>query len=153
MEVDKMKTYVILSNMFSADLIKDFFYVQDNLDMKKYNFISPLTFLQKDRKFEQENFTVRLMGGAISIGNMYNEFKTIEHIVNKNKITIYFGMAHKNVKADKVFVVNKVALDTQEALLDNYIKDAGTTFNYIKSTEAEQEFATIEEAVKFLNDI
>lgn len=146
-----MKTYVVLSNMFSADLIKDFFYIQDNLDMKKYNFISPLTFLQKDAKFEEENFTVRLMGGAISIGNMYNEFKTIESIVNKNKITIYFGMAHKNVKADKIFVINKYALDTQEALLDSYIKNAGVRFNYIKSNEANQEFANIKEAVVFLN--
>jgi hypothetical protein len=148
-----MKTYVILDNIFSADLIKDFFYVQDNLDMKKYNFISPLTFLQKDRKFEQENFTVRLMGGAISIGNMYNEFKTIEQIVNKNKITIYFGMAHTNVKADRVLVVNKIALDTQEALLDNYIKEAGVKFNYIKSNEANETFDTIEQVVTFLNDL
>jgi hypothetical protein len=148
-----MKTYVILDNIFSADLIKDFFYVQDNLDMKKYNFISPLTFLQKDGKFEQENFTVRLMGGAISIGNMYNEFKTIETIVDKNKITIYFGMAHANVKADKILVVNKVALDTQEALLDSYIKEAGVRFNYIKSSQADETFNTIEEAVTFLNGL
>jgi hypothetical protein len=148
-----MKTYVILDNIFSADLIKDFFYVQDNLDMKKYNFISPLTFLQKDGKFEQENFTVRLMGGAISIGNMYNEFKTIEHIVNKNKITIYFGMAHQNVKPEKVLAVNKIALDTQEALIDNYIKEAGVTFNYIKSNEAHETFDTIEQAVTFLNGL
>jgi hypothetical protein len=148
-----MKTYVILDNIFSADLIKDFFYVQDNLNMKKYNFISPLTFLENNGKFEQENFTIRLMGGAISIGNMYNEFKTIESIVDKNKITIYFGMAHTNVKADKVLVVNKVALDTQEALLDSYIKEAGVRFNYIKSSEADENFNTIEEAVTFLNGL
>jgi hypothetical protein len=148
-----MKTYVILDNIFSADLIKDFFYVQDNLNMKKYNFISPLTFLENNGKFEQENFTIHLMGGAISIGNMYNEFKTIESIVDKNKITIYFGMAHTNVKADKVLVVNKVALDTQEALLDSYIKEAGVRFNYIKSSEADENFNTIEEAVTFLNGL
>ena len=39
-----MKTILLLNNIFSADMIKDFDYLRNNLDMKKFNLISPLIF-------------------------------------------------------------------------------------------------------------
>lgn len=146
-----MKTIVLLNNIFSADMIKDFDYLKKNLDMKKFNIISPLTFMRSGDKYNTKDFTVRLMSGAIALGNMYNEFGTIKSIIKEDKTVIYYGMAHTNVKANEIFVANKVALDTQEALLDSYIKEAGITFKYIKSNQAEKSFKDIQEAVVYLN--
>jgi len=148
-----MKTILVLDNIFSGDMIKDYDYLKRNLDMKKYNLISPLLFMSKDGKYDIENFTVKLISSAIAIGNMYNTFGTISTITDKNKPIIYFGMAHQNVKADTTLVVNKVALDTQEFLLDKYLTEAKVTFPFIKSSEAEKEFQNIEELVVYLNGI
>lgn len=148
-----MRTIVVLDNIFSADMINDFNYLKDKLNMKKYNIISPLMFMSKGGKYDTNNFTLKLMASAISIGNMYNDFGTIKAIANENKTTIYFGMAHQNVKREKVVTVNHIALNTQEALLDNYIKESGVTFNYIKSGESVLNFNKIEELVVWLNDL
>jgi hypothetical protein len=96
---------------------------------------------------------IKMIASAISLGNMYNEFGTIKSIVEKNKTTIYYGMAHKNIKADKIFVVNPIALDAQEFLLDKYLQESNITFNYIKSNEAEKSFSKIEEALEFIHDL
>jgi hypothetical protein len=148
-----MKTILVLNNIFSADMIKDFDYIKRNLDMTKYSLISPLSFMSKDGKYDTENFTVKLISSAIAIGNMYNSFGTISTIIDKNKTVIYFGIAHQNVKADSIFVVNKVTLDTQEFLLDKYLTEAKVRFPFIKSSEAEKEFNNIEELVVHLNGI
>lgn len=146
-----MNTIVLLNNIFSADMITDFDYLKKNLDMTKFNIISPLTFMRNGDKYETKDFTVRLMSGAISLSNMYNEFSTISSLVKKDKTIIYYGMTHANVKASQIFVINKAALDTQETLLDLYIKEAGITFKYIKSNQAEKSFKDIQEAVVFFN--
>ena len=146
-----MKTIVVLDNIFSADMVKDFDYLKKNLDMKKYNIISPLMFMVKDGKYNLENFTVRLIASSISLGNMYNEFGTIKSITDQNKTTIYFGMSHTNVKANEIYVINKIALDAQEALLDNYLKESKVTFNYIKSNQAKKDFTDVKQLVEFLN--
>lgn len=148
-----MKTILVLDNIFSADMIKDFDYLKRNLDMTKYSIISPLTFMSKDGKYDTENFTVKLISSAIAIGNMYNSFGTISTITSKNKPVVYFGMAHQNVKANNTFVINKVALDTQEFLLDKYLTEAKVTFPFIKSSEAEKDFKNIEELVVYLNGL
>jgi hypothetical protein len=146
-----MKTIVILDNLFGPDMIKSFNYLKDNLNMKKYNLISPLMFMKIQDKDNQ--LLVKMMASAISLGNMYNEFGTIKSIAQENKITIYYGIAHKNIKADKILVVNPVALDAQEFLLDKYIKESNVTFNYIKSNQAEKSFSKIEEALEFIHDL
>ena len=84
---------------------------------------------------------------------MYNEFNTIESVVGKDKIVIYYGMAHTNVKANQIIVADKIKLDAQEALLDSYIKEAGIRFTYLKSNQSDKEFKNIQEAVVFLNAI
>jgi hypothetical protein len=134
-------------------MIKDFDYLKKNLDIKKYNIISPLMFMVKDGKYNLENFTIRLIASSISLGNMYNEFGTIKSIVDQNKITIYFGMAHTNVKANEIYVINKIALDTQEFLLDKYLNESSVRFNYIKSNQAKKDFTNVEQLVEFLNDL
>lgn len=146
-----METIVLLNNIYYGDMIKDFDYLKRNLDMQKFNIVSPLTFMRKGDKYDTENFTIKLMKSAISLGNMYNQFGTIETIAGKNKITIYYGMAHTNVKANKIFVINPVVLDVQENLLDKYLKEGNYTFPYLKSFQAEQKFKNIEEAVVYLN--
>lgn len=146
-----MKTIVVLDNIFSADMVKDFDYLKKNLDMKKYNIISPLMFMLKDGKYNLENFTVRLIASSISLGNMYNEFGTIKSITDQNKTTIYFGMSHTNVEATEIYLINKIALDTQEALLDSYLKESKVTFNYIKSNQAKKDFTDVKQLVEFLN--
>jgi hypothetical protein len=146
-----MKTIVILDNLFGPDMIKSFIYLRDTLNMKKYNLISPLTFMKVENKDNQ--LLIKMIASAISLGNMYNEFGTIKSIVEKNKTTIYYGMAHKNIKADKIFVVNPIALDAQEFLLDKYLQESNITFNYIKSNEAEKSFSKIEEALEFIHDL
>jgi hypothetical protein len=146
-----MKTIVILDNLFGPDMIKSFIYLRDTLNMKKYNLISPLTFMKVEDKDNQ--LLIKMIASAISLGNMYNEFGTIKSIVEKNKTTIYYGMAHKNIKADKIFVVNPIALDAQEFLLDKYLQESNITFNYIKSNEAEKSFSKIEEALEFIHDL
>jgi hypothetical protein len=146
-----MKTIVVLDNIFSADMVKDFDYLKKNLDMKKYNVISPLMFMVKDGKYNLENFTVRLIASSISLGNMYNEFGTIKSIIDQNKTTIYFGMSHTNVKSTEIYVINKIALDAQEALLDSYLKESKVTFNYIKSNQAKKDFTDVKQLVEFLN--
>ena len=148
-----MNTIVLLNNIFSADMIKDFDYLKKNLDMKKFNIVSPLTFMGKNLKYDTENFTVKLISSAISLGNMYNEFNTIESVVGKDKIVIYYGMAHTNVKANQIIVADKIKLDAQEALLDSYIKEAGIRFTYLKSNQSDKEFKNIQEAVVYLNAI
>ena len=148
-----MKTIVVLDNIFSADMVKDFDYLKKNLNMKKYNVISPLMFMVKDGKYNLENFTIRLIASSISLGNMYNEFGTIKSITDQNKITIYFGMSHTNVKANEIYVINKIALDAQEALLDSYLKESNVKFNYIKSNQAGKDFTNVEKLVEFLNDL
>jgi len=148
-----MKTIVVLDNIFSADIIKDFDYLKRNINMKKYNIISPLMFIIKDDKYNLENFTLRLIASSISLGNMYNEFGTIKSITDQNKVTIYFGMAHTNVKANEVYVINKTVLDVQEFLLNNYLKESNVTFNYIKSNQAKKDFTNVEQLVEFLNDL
>lgn len=146
-----MKTIVLLNNIFSADMIKDFDYLKRNLDMTKFNIISPLTFMRKNDKYDTQDFTVKLITSAISLGNMYNQFGTIESVAGKNKTIIYYGMAHTNVKADKIFAVKPAVLDVQENLLDLYLKEGKITFPYLKSGQAEQNFKNIEEAVVYLN--
>jgi hypothetical protein len=148
-----MKTIVLLNNIFSGDMIKDFDYLKKNLDMKKFNIISPLTFMKKDDKYDVKDFTLKLIATAISLGNMYNDFGTIKSIADQNKITIYYGMAHTNVKANQIFVINATALDTQENLLDLYLKESNVRFPYFKSSQAEKQFKNIEEMVVFLNDL
>jgi hypothetical protein len=148
-----MNTIVVLDNIFSADMVKDFDYLKKNLDMKKYNVISPLMFMVKDGKYNLEKFTIRLIASSISLGNMYNEFGTIKSIADQNKTTIYFGMAHTNVKANEIYVINKISLDAQESLLDNYLKESNIRFNYVKSNQAQKDFADVEKLVEFLNDL
>jgi len=146
-----METIVLLNNIYSADMIKDFDYLKRNLDMKKFNILSPLTFMRKDDKYDTKDFTVKLITSAISLGNMYNQFGTIETIAGKNKVTVYYGMAHTNVKANKIFAINPVVLDVQENLLDKYLKEGNFKFPYLRSNQAEQNFKNIEEAVVYLN--
>jgi hypothetical protein len=148
-----MKTIVVLDNIFSADMIKDYEYIKENLNMKKYNLISPLMFMSKNGGYNLDNFTVRLMSSAISLGNMYNEFETIKSIADAKKTTIYFGMAHTNVKADKIYVINKTALETQEFLLDKYLKESQVRFNYIGSGIAQKEFSDVKEFLEFINGL
>lgn len=148
-----MKTIVVLDNIYSADIIKDFDYLKRNLNMQKFNIVSPLMFMSKEGKYDMNNFTIRLMATAISIGNMYNDFGTINAIAKADKTTVYFGMAHQNVKREKVVAINPVALDVQENLLDKYLKESGVTFNYIKSGESVLNFNKIEELVVWLNDL
>ena len=148
-----MKTILLLNNIFSADMIKDFDCLKKNLDMKKFNLISPLTFMGKDDKYDVKDFTLKLIATAISLGNMYNDFGTIKSIVDQNKATIYYGMAHTNVKANQIFVINSTALDVQENLLDLYLKESGIRFTYFKSSQAEKQFKNVEETVVFLNDL
>jgi hypothetical protein len=149
-----MKTIVVLDNIFFADMVKDYNYIKENLNMKKFNLISPIMFMIKeDGKYNLDNFTIKLIASAISLGNMYNEFGTIKAIANKNKTTIYFGMAHTNVKANEIYVINKIVLDTQENLLDKYLQESKVMFNYIKSDTAQKEFKDVKELVEFLNDL
>jgi hypothetical protein len=148
-----MKTIVVLDNMFAGDLLQDFTYLKENLNMEKYNLISPVMFMTKDNKYDTKDFTLKILASAISLGNMYNEFNTIESIVNKNKITIYFGPAHRNVKYQSVFVINPIALDAQEFLMDNYLKEANYRIDYIKSKEADKTFTNVKDLVVFLNDL
>jgi hypothetical protein len=148
-----MKTIVVLDNIFSADIVKDFEFLKKNLNINKFNIISPLMFILKDGKYNLENFTIRLIASSISLGNMYNDFGTIKSIIDQNKTTIYFGMAHTNVKADEIYVINKISLDTQESLLDNYLKESNVKFNYIKSSQAKKDFSNVEKLVEFLNDL
>jgi hypothetical protein len=148
-----MKTIVVIDNIFSADMIKDYDFVKENLNMKKYNLISPLMFMYKNGGYNLDNFTVRLISSAISIGNMYNEFGTIKSIADAKKTTIYFGMAHTNIKPDNIYVINKPTLETQEFLLDKYLKESGVTFTYIKSSFAQKEFKDVKEFLEFINDL
>jgi len=148
-----MKTILVLDNIFSADMIKDFDYLKKNLNMNKFNVISPLMFMAKNGKYNLENFTIRLIASSISLGNMYNEFGTIKSIADQNKTTIYFGMAHTNVKTSEIYVINKTALDTQESLLDEYLKESNVRFSYIKSNQAKKDFTNVEQLVEFLNDL
>lgn len=148
-----MKTILVLDNIFSADMIKDYDYIKEHLDMSKYNLVSPLMFMVKDNKYDTENFTVKLISSSIALGNMYNSFGTISTIAGKNKTTIYFGMAHTNVQAEKVFVVNRVALDAQEFLLEKYLREVKITFPFITSNRGEKDFKNIEELVVYLNGI
>jgi len=137
--------------MFGPDMIKSFNYLKENLNMKKYNLVSPLMFMKLEENDNQ--ILIKMIGAAISFGNMYNEFGTIKAIANANKTTIYYGLAHNNVKAEKVFAVNPITLDAQEFLLDQYIKESGINFNYIKSNQAENSFDTIEKTLEYLNDL
>jgi hypothetical protein len=146
-----MKTIVILDNIFSADLVKDFDFLKKNLNMSKFNIVSPLMFMAKNGKYNMDNFTVRLIASAISLGNMYNEFGTIKAIADADKTTIYFGISHINVKADEIYVINKTTLDLQETLLDTYLKESNIRFNYIKSNQAKKDFTNVEQLVEFLN--
>jgi hypothetical protein len=148
-----MRTIVLLNSIYSADLIAGFDYLKKNLDMKKFNIISPLMFMEKNLKYDTDNFTVRLIASAISLGNMYNEFGTIKSIADENKITIYYGLAHIHVKKEKVITINLPALDTQEFLLDKYLKEANITFNYVKSGESNLNFNKIEDFMVWLNDL
>lgn len=148
-----MKTILILNNIFSADMIKDFDYLQQHLDMKKFNLISPIMFTIKDSKYDTEEFTLKLIGSSISLGNMYNEFGTINSIAKQNKTTIYYGLAHINVKYDEVYCINKIALDTQEAFLDDFLKQNQITFHYVHSAKSTKDFKNIQEFVEFINDL
>ena len=148
-----MKTIVILDNMFAGDILQDFTYLKDNLNMAKYNLISPVMFMVKDGKYETKDFTLKLLASAISLGNMYNEFNTIQSIVDKNKITIYFGPAHRNVKYESVFVINQPALDAQEFLVDKYLQEGNYRIDYIKSNEADKIFTNVKDLVVFINDL
>jgi hypothetical protein len=60
-------------------------------------------------------------------------------------------MSHTNVKANEIYVINKIALDAQEALLDSYLKESKVTFNYIKSNQAKKDFTDVKQLVEFLN--
>lgn len=146
-----MKTIVVLNSIFSGDIIKDFDYLKRNLDMKKFNIVSPLMFMKDKDKYDTKDFTVKLMRSAISLGNMYNEFGTIKSITGEKKVVVYYGMAHTNVKADEIFAIKPITLDTQENLLDKYIEQGGIRFTYIKSNQAQKSFKDIEEAVVYLN--
>lgn len=146
-----MKTIVVLDNLFGPDMFQSFTYLKDNLNMKKYNLISPMMFMKDPHLVDK--FIIKTISSAISLGNMYNDFGTIGALAKDNKITIYYGMAHVNVKANQVFIVNDIVLDTQENLLDKYLKESGVTFNYIKSDKAEKSFKNIKELVVFLNDL
>jgi hypothetical protein len=148
-----MKTILVLNNIFAADMIKDFDYLKEKLDMKKFNLVSPLMFTAKDNKYDTKDFTLKLIASAISLGNMYNQFNTIEAIANKNKTTVYYGLAHLNVKYDEVYCINKVVLDTQEAFIDDFLKNNKITFDYIHSAKSTKDFKNIEEFVEFINDL
>jgi hypothetical protein len=146
-----MKTIVVVANMFPGDMVKDYDYLKENLDMKKYNLISPIMFMVKDNKYDIKDFSLKLIASAISLGSMYNEFKTIESIVKPNKTTIYFGPAHLNVPYEKVYCINKVVVDTQEAFIDDFLKKNQITFNYTHSAKSSQDFKTMQEFVEFIN--
>lgn len=146
-----MKTIVVLDNAFGPDMFQSFTYLKDNLNMKKYNLVSPMMFIKEPHIMDK--FIIKNIASAISLGNMYNEFGTIKSIANQDKTTIYYGIAHTNIKANKVFVINEVVVDTQENLLDKYIKETGITFSYIKSDRAEKSFKDVKELVVFLNDL
>jgi hypothetical protein len=148
-----MKTIIVLNNIFAADMIKDFEYLKEHLDMKKYNLVSALMFTTKENNYDTKEFTLKLIGSAISLGNMYNEFNTIQAIASKNKTTIYYGLAHLNVKYDEVYCVNKVVLDTQEAFIDDFLKKNQIRFDYIHSAKSIKDFKNIEEFVGFINDL
>jgi hypothetical protein len=146
-----MKTIVILDNLFGPDMFQSFNYLKDNLNMKKYNLISPMTFMKDPQVMDK--FMIKNIASAISLGNMYNEFGTIKAITDQNKTTIYYGLAHNNIKANQIFIVNEVVVDTQENLLDKYLNETGVRFDYIKSSRAEKSFKDIKDLVVFLNDL
>jgi hypothetical protein len=60
-------------------------------------------------------------------------------------------MSHTNVEATEIYLINKIALDTQEALLDSYLKESKIMFNYIKSNQAKKDFTDVKQLVEFLN--
>ena len=146
-----MKTILLLNNIFSADMIKDFDYLKSNLDMKKFNLISPIMFMVKDNKYDDKDFTLKIIASAISLGNMYNDFGTIKSITQQDKITIYYGLAHLNVKYDDVYCINKIALDAQEFFMDDFLKKNEIKFDYIHSAKSSKDFNNMSEAVVYLN--
>lgn len=148
-----MKTIIVLDNLFASDMIADYEYLRKNLDMNKYNLISPLMFSQRKNPYDDKDFATRVIASAIGLGEMYYELGNIKSIVEQNKTTIYFGMAQTKIPAEDVYVVNPVVLDAQEALIDNYLKEAKIDFNYIKSSRASKSFSNINELVEFLNDL
>lgn len=146
-----MKTIVILDNLFGSDMFQSFNYVKDNLNMKKYNLISPIMFMKDPHLLDK--FMIKNIASAISLGNMYNEFGTIKAITDQNKTTIYYGLAHTNVKANEIIVVNQIVLDTQESYLDKYLIESKIRFDYIKSFRAEKSFKDTKDLVVYLNDL
>lgn len=146
-----MKTIILLNNIYSADMIRDFDYLKNNLDMKKFNLISPIMFMVKDNKYDDKEFTLKIISSAISLGNMYNEFGTIKSIIQQNKTTIYYGLAHLNVKYDDILCINKIALDAQEFFMDDFLKKNEIRFDYIHSAKSSKDFNNMSEAVVYLN--
>lgn len=146
-----MKTIVVLDNLFGPDMYQSFEYLKANLNMKKYNLISPMMFIKDSHLMDK--FIIKNIASAISIGNMYNDFGTINALANDKKTTIYYGIAHSNIKASEIYIINDNVVNTQESLLDSYLKETGVTFNYIKSDRAEKSFKDIKELVVYLNDL
>jgi hypothetical protein len=57
------------------------------------------------------------------------------------------------VKYESVLVINQPALDTQEFLVDTYLKEGNYRIDYIKSKEADNTFTNVKDLVVFLNDL
>ena len=145
-----MKTIVVLANLFSGDMLKDYDFLKENLDMSKYNIISPANFLVEDNKYNTDDFVFKIIANGINLSKAYNE---VLAIANNNKTTIYYGFATTEMKIDEIYVVNKNVVSTQEAFLKELFLRGSLKINYITSNLAKKEFDTIENLVRHLNEV
>jgi hypothetical protein len=136
--------------MFSGDSILDYKYLKENVNKEKYNLLSPIEFSQYKDKNE---FTFNIIKNSIMLGNMYNEFATIESIIKKNTTIIYFNLAHQNVKYDEIYIINKNLVETQETYLNYFLAQNNIRFNYIKSNLATKEFKDVKEFLDYINAV
>jgi hypothetical protein len=150
-----MKTILVLDNIFSSDMILDFDYLKKNLDMKKYNFISPLMFFpsEENNPYETKDFPIKLLASTLALCSSYKELNEAALELKEQKPIVYFGPANTNISPQNIYTVKPAVLDAQEFLLDKYINQAGVKFDYIKSSAATKTFQTINELVEFLNDL
>lgn len=145
-----MKTIIVLANLFSGDMLKDYDYLKENLDMSKYNLVSPASFLVEDNKYNADDFVFKIIANGINLSKAFNE---VAAIANNNKTNIYYGFATDEIKRNNIYVVNKNVVNTQESFLKELFLRGSLKLNYIISDMADKEFDTIEDLVRNLNEV
>jgi hypothetical protein len=138
---------LILGNYFYGDFWQQYRYLQDNIDRNRYNYYSPADMIKKNNttKVEDSIFFLQLIS---IIPHVKDVFDTLRHLNNKH--TIYFGPAIKDITFDKIYVVEKNIISTQESFFHTLLKDMEYQDVYL-SHNAHESFNSIEELVDYLN--